>query len=212
MNTTILIVSIIVIILIAIGNYIVYLTMKKKSLEQDNKYNYDTAADTRLEFLREVQGRKFYQFKNPAFMPATRHLSGLATVEYAQMGLDIPTLQDLITAILQALNKSDIASASYYTIDIRERIEKADPQSVYLTFATVYCVEKGHNPASYDREVAEEQIAFWKQDTEVAAFFLDKAFKFTRHLTTFSSNDIQMSFLMTNLERMNLIKKQSLNS
>jgi hypothetical protein len=126
-----------------------------------------------------VGGRQYYRFDDHLNVPYNRALSCLVYYRELEMNISHEFLVQHLDAIDKILKKNpiDIFKVKSLNDQLRQRAElPKDPELLYK-LASVIFFDKDEKPEQYEWEYAKKKIAFWKEQTSLSDFFLQKPIK-----------------------------------
>lgn len=126
--------------------------------------------EVELAFVHE--GVEYFKFVNEQNIPCERAFAALDVYEELNQRLTREYLESMFDGLKSALNKGDLVKAANIVEFARQRMEHVTNVEILYKLASVLYFDKNENCYSYDREYNEKKMARWKEDKDIAAFFL----------------------------------------
>ena len=154
-----------------------------------------------IEFAFEINGKKYYRFSDIFNMSIERGLNAIMFYEESRMKCSLEYLNKHVQAVREILhsNKIDIFRIHQLNEQMSERLNfSLDVELLYKLSSAVY-FDENENPSLYDAEYCKTKIEFWKNNKEVADFFLQQPL--TELLPYLQSVDFNLNeYSMANME------------
>lgn len=197
MGTLELIAKILVILLAAVGGFLLIkrgLTIwarriksarlrARLSLEDKERYGI-------LPVFRDSKGRQWYAFENPVRMPGNRLTYVEVATRQAQFNMTADTLHQFMVKIEKAMEKGLFIQAAEYIGEIKDRITWAAEVETLLSLSAYYFIVEGEDPKTIVDKTIGEKREFIREDPEARAFFLTASYRIIGELSSTSDSDI----------------------
>lgn len=129
-----------------------------------------------IEHAFTIAGKEYFKFTDHLNIPYERALSCLVYYREVDLNIDREFLKQHLDAINSILtsNQIDVYKIKTLNDQLRQRVDlPKDPELMYK-LASVVFFDKDESPEVYDWEYAKKKIAFWKENTTLKDFFLQK--------------------------------------
>ncbi len=126
-------------------------------------------------------GNKYFTFKEPSNIPATRALTAWVFTKDAEFCLTSERWRTLLDKMTEALNQKQPNIKEIGTLI--SLAESADElyceRETLLKLASVYVIMNDEDPESYETHWQEAKRKAWGKDTDAESFFLQLSYQYT---------------------------------
>lgn len=140
---------------------------------------FPTPTEYAIEPYFKIQDRVFYRFMDATNIPAGRSLAVLKYYMQLQTNTDETFLRNFHQVMAAVLGDSKSINLEKL-IDLKnilgDRLNWAFHPEIVLRYASVVYLAENENPNTYDEKFNDAKIEWWKQNTDVTAFFLAEPF------------------------------------
>lgn len=138
----------------------------------------------------DMQGYRWYRFKNPAEMPHTRFIAAQLALSHAEMKLTESVLISKLNDIKDALNTNNVASIGWIIGDIENRMKYAAERVTLTNLACALFLREGERVKEMTAHNLESKLELFKKDIGAEDFFLQSALLYLGNLPSILETDI----------------------
>lgn len=118
------------------------------------------------------KGIQYYSFGEDFNMPTQRAFSALDVYAELEQRITKDYLTTYIEAVFASANKGDLVRIAGLTENLKTRMDNVVDVDVLYKLASVLYFDETENPYIYDASKGREKIKIWKEDKNIADFFL----------------------------------------
>jgi hypothetical protein len=157
-----------------------------------------------IEYVFTIGKKHYFKFSDHLNIPYERGLSCLVYYRELEMNIDREFLQEHLEAIKKILhtNPIDIFRINNLNEQLLTRLSlPKDPELMYK-LASVVFFDQDESPIVYEYEYGKKKIQYWKENTTVHDFFLQKPLKGLIPYLEFAGENLEtFSRMMTDVNK-----------
>lgn len=127
-----------------------------------------------LQFAFVCGGKRYYRFASEMDLPVERALAAKDVFAELEQGISREYLENLFETCEKLLDKGKLTQTAQLLGLAQSRLKHITNALLLYKLASVFYVEEGENPYSYDVALEEQKINNWLKNKDVESFFLQK--------------------------------------
>jgi hypothetical protein len=135
--------------------------------------------------IYQVSGHIFYQYENVLEIPAQRAIAAEVAIRQASMNMTVDVLHMSIDKCIDLANKGKIVDLFAILKEMKDRSLMVAERETLMQLATVYFLMDNEDESKYIRSEQQKKLDLFKENSDIADFFLQLSYKF---ITTYTAN------------------------
>lgn len=140
--------------------------------------------------IYRAAGHVFYKFENSLEIPAQRAIAAEVAIRQAAMNMTPEILNQSIDKCIDYANKGQIVNLFAILKEMKDRCTMIAERETLMQLATVYFLMDDEDESKYIRSEQQRKIDLFKENSELADFFLQKSWEYITNSTENSQQDM----------------------
>lgn len=159
-----------------------------------------------LECYKDIDGNRWYEFKNMLSLPTRRAIAGEVATKWSSMNITKETLQKSIGAMKDFADKGKIVDMFHLLKELEFRLEYICEEKTLIDLACCYFILEGEDIKQMNSNWQDKKKEILDRDDDAKSFFLQKAWQYTTNYGNMSDKDIK-DYLIRNKDQSDILLK-----
>ena len=147
-----------------------------------------------LEIAGAFENHTLWRWKNIGYLPTDRYLAFIQNQREAELGVKDADLRAFTTGISEALNKADIARASWFVKTLEFYLEEGAPERMLFRTGSILLLIDDEPPGKLTDKHADLKARLFETNPDFRAFFLDTLYDALRSYGVLSTGTQRQDF------------------